>query len=377
VDAAEEKLRHAVSEQASAAKAAQGRQAFTVMLTSVRQTVGDVAAIHNADDPATLAARLEALETEAAQTLDEHRQEAATISGRLAAIRAAETELHAAGAECPVCRRELSAEDVEHADRAHQQDAADLSTRESELAELVATASARVSDLRALARRAAKLPDIRHTPAEPMVDVDVASHVLDNARENAERLIEQAVEARAKRDTLATQIANEEHAAREMEAGYLAHRLEAVTNVAAEVMRVTANAILTERIDPLAVEIGHRWKKVFGERGQLRLHHDGRLVLVRGVHEVPFTQFSSGEKVVALLATRLLVLGASTRASFLWLDEPLEHLDPKNRRLTASLMTTAGKHVRQILVTTYEEALARRLAGSAHAQLRYVRASDN
>jgi hypothetical protein len=40
-------------------------------------------------------------------------------------------------------------------------------------------------------------------------------------------------------------------------------------------------------------------------------------------------------------------------------------------------MTTAGKHVRQILVTTYEETLARRLASSAHAQLRYVRASDN
>jgi DNA repair exonuclease SbcCD ATPase subunit len=108
----------------------------------------------------------------------------------------------------------------------------------------------------------------------------------------------------------------------------------------------------------------------------LQLRSDGRLVLVRGVHEIPFDQFSSGEKVIALLATRLLVLGASTRASFIWLDEPLEHLDPKNRRLTASLMATAGKHVRQILITTYEETLARRLAASAHAQLRYVRAAS-
>ncbi len=88
--------------------------------------------------------------------------------------------------------------------------------------------------------------------------------------------------------------------------------------------------------------MSHRWKRVFGERGSLRLRPDGRLVIVRGVHEIPFTQFSSGEKVVALLATRLLVLGASTRASFLWLDEPLEHLDPRNRRITASLMSAAG-----------------------------------
>jgi DNA repair exonuclease SbcCD ATPase subunit len=122
--------------------------------------------------------------------------------------------------------------------------------------------------------------------------------------------------------------------------------------------------------------VSHRWKRVFGERGSLQLRSDGRLVLVRGVHEIPFSQFSSGEKVVALLATRLLVLGASTRASFLWLDEPLEHLDPRNRRITASLMSASGSHVRQILVTTYEEALARRLASATSAQLRYVRAAD-
>jgi ATPase subunit of ABC transporter with duplicated ATPase domains len=110
--------------------------------------------------------------------------------------------------------------------------------------------------------------------------------------------------------------------------------------------------------------VAHRWKRVFGERGSLRLRGDGHLVLVRGVHEIPFSQFSSGEEVVALLATRLLVPGAPTRASFLWLDEPLEHLDPRSRRLTASLMTAAGQQIR---VTTYEEALARRLAAAASA----------
>lgn len=377
VDAAEEQLRQGLSEQALRAKAVEGRQAFAEVLTSVRQIVGEAVELDDADGPATLAARLDALETAAAESLDEHRRTAATVAGQLAAVRTAASELHAAGAECPVCRRELSADDVEHAERAHEQQSVALDAQESEVAALVERTSARVSDLRALARRAAKLADIHPTPVETAVDVDAVSLALTQARENAERLIERAVEARTKRDALATQIANEEQAAREMDAAYRAHRREAVTSVAAEVMRATADAILTERIDPLAAEIGHRWKRVFGERGQLRLHHDGHLALVRGVHEVPFTQFSSGEKVVALLATRLLVLSASTRASFLWLDEPLEHLDPKNRRLTASLMTTAGKHVRQILVTTYEETLARRLASSAHAQLRYVRASDN
>jgi predicted ATPase len=174
---------------------------------------------------------------------------------------------------------------------------------------------------------------------------------------------------------LVDQINDEESRAREAGAALLAHRREAVTSIAAEVMAASADKILSDRIDPLATAVAHRWKRVFGERGRLQLRSDGRLVLVRGVHVIPFDQFSSGEKVIALLATRLLVLGASTRASFIWLDEPLEHLDPKNRRLTASLMATAGKHVRQILITTYEETLARRLAASAHAQLRYVRAA--
>jgi DNA repair exonuclease SbcCD ATPase subunit len=376
VDAAEEQLRQALSERSSRAKADEARKAFAEVLTSARQIVGEAVALDDADGPATLTAHLEALETAAVEALDEHRRTAATIAGQLAAVRSAASELHAAGAECPVCRRELSAGDVEHAERAHEQETATLGARENEVAALVERASARVSDLRAVARRATKLEGIPPAPVEPAVDVDAVSLALNQARENAEHLIERAVEARTQRDALSTQIADEEQATRELDAAYLAHRREAVTSVAAEVMRASADAILTERIDPLAAEIGHRWKRVFGERGRLRLHHDGHLVLVRGIHEVPFSQFSSGEKVVALLATRLLILSASTRASFLWLDEPLEHLDPKNRRLIASLMTTAGKQVRQILVTTYEETLARRLAGSTHAQLRYVRTSD-
>jgi len=242
---------------------------------------------------------------------------------------------------------------------------------------LVESASTRLAEIRALGRRVAKLPEIAPAGGDSPADVEAAVFAVQAARADAERLDEQAAMARARRTTLAAQVADEERLARESHEASLAHRREATTSVAAEVMRAAADAILSERIDPLAAEVSHRWKRVFGERGSLRLRPDGHLVLVRGVHEIPFSQFSSGEKVVALLATRLLVLGASTRASFLWLDEPLEHLDPRNRRITASLMGAAGQHVRQILVTTYEEALARRLASAASAQLRYVRTPES
>lgn len=373
---AEAQLREAHERTAEITRAQAARQEFTELLATARKTLGRGGRLGRITRPADLATRLEAAEVAAADALDERRREAATVAGRLVAVRAAAVSLHSAEAECPVCRRDLSPDDVDRAERGHEQELAELTSREAALADQVRAASLRLSELRSLSRRAVRLPELGPPIGDDVTDVDAAVFAVEAAREDAERLDEEAAVARARRATLAAQVADEERLARETEEAALAHRLEAVTGIAAEVMRATADAILAERIDPLAAEVAHRWKRVFGERGALRLRADGHLVLVRGVHEIPFSQFSSGEKVVALLATRLLVLGASTRASFLWLDEPLEHLDPRNRRVTASLMTAAGTHVRQILVTTYEEALARRLAAAASAQLRYVRTPE-
>ena len=373
---AETQLRQARDTEAVRAKAAVARTEFAELVATARRTLGRGTRLGRVTRPADLIARLEAAELEAADTLDGHRREAATIAGRLAAVRAAASALHTADAECPVCRRDLSPDDVARAGQAHDREVAALRAHETQLSALVESAAKRLTDLRALHRRSVRLPEVDAAVDDSVVDVDAAAFAVQAAREDAERLDENAAAARARRATLAIQVAEEERAARETREAYRAHRREAITGVAAEVLDATADAILTERIDPLAAEVSHRWKRVFGERGSLRLRPDGRLVIVRGVHEIPFTQFSSGEKVVALLATRLLVLGASTRASFLWLDEPLEHLDPRNRRITASLMSAAGSGVRQMLVTTYEEALARRLASASSAQLRYVRTPE-
>jgi DNA repair exonuclease SbcCD ATPase subunit len=374
---AEGQLREARQREATRAKAELARREFAELVAAARRTLGRRARIGRVNHPAELATHLDAAEVAAADTLDEHRREAATVAGRLTAVRSAVTSLHSAEAECPVCRRDLSVDDIARAEGAHERELTTLQADERRLAARVEAASARLTEIRSLNRRVAKLPEFAPTDEDTPADVEAATFAVQAARADVERLDERAAVARARRAALAAQVADEERLAREGEAASLAHGREAAASVAAEVMRATADAILAERIDPLAAEVSHRWKRVFGLRGSLRLRPDGHLVLVRGVHEIPFSQFSSGEKVVALLATRLLVLGASTRASFLWLDEPLEHLDPRNRRITASLMGAAGQHVRQILVTTYEEALARRLASAASAHLRYVRTPES
>lgn len=372
--ALESRLREAHQNEAARAQAAAAREAFADLLSESRQYLGQYAS-SDISEPATLAARLENAETMAADAVDRHRREVATIAGQLQAMRAAVSELHAAGAQCPVCRRELLPSDKVNADRVHQQDMAALSSRQREISALAESQSQRLSLIRALSRRAIRLPDIPAVPAAPRFDLNLISSARDRASEKVEQFANAMARARARHTELAAHVTTEEQAVHDTEQAYLAHRREAVTSIAAEAMRGTADTILAERVAPLALQVSHRWKQVFGDRGALRLRADGRLVLARGIHEIPFAQFSSGEKVVALLTVRLLVLGASTRASFLWLDEPLEHLDPKNRRITASLMAAAGKSVRQILVTTYEESLARRLAKGGHAQLRYVQTS--
>ena len=91
-----------------------------------------------------------------------------------------------------------------------------------------------------------------------------------------------------------------------------------------------------------------------------------------------YEQFSDGEKMVTQLLLRVLVLRATTRLGFFWVDEPLEHLDPDARRALAVLLAQAPEEpsFRQVLVTTYEEPLIRRLRGSIpDTHLIYVRPS--
>jgi DNA repair exonuclease SbcCD ATPase subunit len=322
-------------------------------------------------------AELDRAETAATQQLDTHRGELATVNAQLTAARAAADELHEASGECPVCRRPLGPNDVAAAAAAHKESMATLQQRGTELGTAVTEQTQRLRSIRELISRAAQLrvPTLPSTVPSG-ADIATATEDLERARAAEVRLVDQVAEARVRRNLLAQQINDEESTATLRDRSQAAHRREAVANIAAQVMAGTAEAVLTERIDPLVTEITHRWKRVFVNRGELRLQHDGQLILLRDSHQIAFDQFSSGEKVIALLATRLLVLEACTKASFLWLDEPLEHLDPRNRRLAASLMATAGDHTRQLLVTTYEDQLARNLARAGAADLRYVRTAQ-
>lgn len=133
----------------------------------------------------------------------------------------------------------------------------------------------------------------------------------------------------------------------------------------------------TCRRRPLAREVDARWGCLFPERGDFTTYADGQITREVNGEALPYDSFSTGERMGALILLRLLVLETVTNAHFCWFDEPLEHLDPDARRQVGSLLaraSTAGP-LRQLVVTTYEERLARKLQerDPDNVRLLYVR----
>ena len=88
----------------------------------------------------------------------------------------------------------------------------------------------------------------------------------------------------------------------------------------------------------------------------------------------PFAALSAGEKTVAVILLRIALSVAFTSAGFMVLDEPLEHLDPRARRVLISSLHHAIETgvLKQIIVSTYEESIVRRLQQEGIANAIYL-----
>lgn len=182
----------------------------------------------------------------------------------------------------------------------------------------------------------------------------------------------------AEREAIIGQLANDDELQAAFAAERVAWRREALAQAAVTTLTRTAERLANDHIGPLSEQVRWQWKALFGEDG-LQLRPDGTIVRVAGDRELPWKQLSSGEQLWARLVASLLVLRSSTTLPFTWLDEPLEHLDPRARRIVASELanTTRTGRPAQMIVTTYEHALARQLAEDLpNTQVRYINRHD-
>jgi DNA repair exonuclease SbcCD ATPase subunit len=159
------------------------------------------------------------------------------------------------------------------------------------------------------------------------------------------------------------------------------YREEAIIRAYRDAISSATTDLLDTTIRPLAVDLSVRWSTMFPGRGQLRIQSNGEVTRELNGDSLPYSAFSTGERTGLVILLRLLVLEASTKANFCWFDEPLEHLDPEARRHVAEALARASSmgRLNQIVVSTYEEPLARRLQerDPDNVKLIYVRQSSN
>jgi DNA repair exonuclease SbcCD ATPase subunit len=330
-------------------------------------------------DPANVIDTLTEWEANETRALSEIEARAATARGRAAATRESVETLSSADATCPTCLRPFGEHDAEEAAAEHHRQLASLDETIREADEEAAAQRGVLENLRRI------LADIRSVPVplEPSTEdrsseIDALRQAADAARDEVTRHVQSVANLAAMLTTTREALAELEQSSDLLVQQEQLFRLEAIARAGAESFRETADRIMEQYIEPLVEEVARRWKQAFG-RGGLQLSADGRITRKVGSRTLGFGALSGGERVWALLVARLLVAGASTRAPFIWLDEPLEHLDPRLRRIVAGTLAMASSRagIRQVIVTTYEAPIAQQLMEDVpSASLIYVSTAD-
>jgi DNA repair exonuclease SbcCD ATPase subunit len=330
---------------------------------NVAEVLADIGQLVSVD-PVNPTASLEQARATADAELATNRQSA--VDADLEATKAASASALLAGGDniCPTCLRPLT--EAERAAALHIH---------GDTAAAATTGSARARDdavraerhLRAIAEFTRRLDRLQ--PPTPPTVVDPgpeAATELSEAQTAETRFAEQVGEARARVETATTALLAARQRQQDTAILERAAREELLLETTANAFEQVADRYLAERIEPLRHDIEHRWKLVFGKDG-LVLDPTGGIRLQQGDITLEPEDMSGGERAVAGVIVRLLVAAAVTRIPTLWFDEPLEHLDPRRRVSVARTLVQAAAAgtVHQIVATTYEEGIARRLAHAA------------
>jgi DNA repair exonuclease SbcCD ATPase subunit len=361
--ALQQRVERARDYQRARAQLGQWQETHNAWLQTARQMSTELSELLGQQvTPDTLEGMLDQSLAELSSQLDTVRVEIGVKQANEQSLLANEQRLDAAHDDCPVCRRPLDDSTVAFAHEANARELTSLRDSVNELRDQEADLLARRQTLQRWqaqwrsAHRPGPAPHI-----EPVEDDWVDP---DEILALAEAALNVRVEARAA-NVAATNQYNDalaaDQAMRELESLF---QQSARLSVAIDTTESTVRELIEANVRPLTVEVNQRWKALFPNRGDITTYSDGEITRTVNGSPLPFDSFSTGEGMGATILLRLLVTQMATGADFCWFDEPLEHLDPDVRRKVASLLTrvtSGGYPLRQVVVTTYEEPLARHL----------------
>lgn len=318
--------------------------------------------------------RLEEAIGAASSLVENARIRIAVDRSRADLIRANQAKLDASEDDCPVCRRPL---DEAAISLAHHSNAVELEILEERVAGF------QFDEISAIERRDRALAllqswrDIPVPGSEPEMSADrsVSAEDVDVAAQQVADALDRMVSTRSDHVDAQRRLQMAREADDAMHNLESLFRAEAEIRVALDATTATRTELLEQTVGPLASEVNQRWADLFPGRGPMSTRADATITRTVNGRPLPFDAFSTGESIGATIVLRLLVAQMATNADFCWFDEPLEHLDPDVRRQVANILagaTGADSRLRQVVVTTYEEPLARQLQARATERVHLV-----
>jgi DNA repair exonuclease SbcCD ATPase subunit len=311
--------------------------------------------------------RLQQAIDEASTRAENARIHLAVNRSRVDLIGANQASLDASEDACPVCRRPLDDATVMLARLSNDADLEALEAESRAFRDDATSASEQRNRAQALLRRWRGIP----APG-PEPDITnrrpVGGDDLEAAADQVTVALDRLVGARASEVVATRRLQAAREADEAMRTLENIFRYEAELRVALNATTRTRDELLEHTVRPLASQVNQRWAALFPGRGALSTRADATMTRTVNGHPLPFDAFSTGEGIGATVVLRLLVAQMATTADFCWFDEPLEHLDPNVRRQVANILagaTATDSRLRQVVVTTYEEPLARALRARA------------
>lgn len=126
-------------------------------------------------------------------------------------------------------------------------------------------------------------------------------------------------------------------------------------------------------LEPLTEELSVMWSAFLGIDVGVELKDDAQIMVINKQtgSSLDFPQLSGGEKTALLIFTQILLCKYFSNTDFMLLDEPLEHLDARNRWALIKFLvdTTKRGYPKQLIVTTIEETLIREYLDDAEIKI--------
>lgn len=284
---------------------------------------------------------------------------------------------------CPICGKPLEPSERQAIQRNLQQSIQKAEEDASRIKSALAEAQDRWARMEDIERRIRRLDDALARSRESLSALGVRGEDVDGLRHELTLREEQMALETARLEELEEQLREQEAAA----ASYMVtldrlkslgfNSIEDARNdlveletrsltlrAARRAVEMTLAAQRNLDMAPVYEQIASIWSVFMpGEEWTVSFDAKGTpVVRNRARRDLTLSQLSGGEKTALLVVLHTVLAHYFARSSFLLIDEPLEHLDPVNRRSLIHFLVSACRRglFQQAIITTYEESLIRK-----------------